>query len=218
MQLLSKRLLRISRDNLFWRLRCHEESSFLEGVQRRRSLRFSDDDEPLVNAALGAQTADADVGAQTTRKAAENERIRILANWDPTFQDERVNWYNEYLQRHGSVAVNWFQQPQIRDGDIKGAIEVKGAALYRPLPGTDALFAVAPLDDGSVTIWDVKGTRQKKGSIISKSKEGLLNLDNLRLSSRSKMPSIGITECVSVDSSRDRAFFAVQSRKYIFYK
>ncbi|KAK9416472.1 putative F-box domain-containing protein [Seiridium unicorne] len=213
LQLGSKRLLRICRDNLFWRLRCHEESSFLEAIRRRRGLRFLDEHEPLVSAVLGAQTPDPNTSAPcTSRNDVENERIRILANWDPTFTGENVNWYNEYLQRHGPAVVNWFERPQIRDGDMRAAIEVKGAALYRPSQETAALFAVAPLDDGSVCLWDVKGSeRSKKGSILSKSREGLLRLDSPVLSSRSRMASIGITECVSVDSSRNKAFFAVQS-------
>lgn len=164
---------------------------------------------------MGVRNTDMDTssGAQTNRRAIENERVRILANWDPTFGGERVNWYNEYVQRQGPIAVSWFEQPLIRDGDMKDAIEVKGAALYQSGQGTGALFAVSPLDDGSVCLWDIKGTHRKKGSIISKSKEGLLSLQSLNLSSRSRLSSIGITECVSVDSSRNTAFFAVQSRK-----
>jgi hypothetical protein len=171
-----------------------------------------------LSAARGAQSAAPITTAPpalASKKTVENERIRILANWDPTFKGERVNWYNEYIQRHGPVAVNWFEQPQLKDGDMKDTIEVKGAALYRPFQEAGSLLSVAPLDDGSVCLWDVKGTRGKKGSIVSKSREGLLRLDSRVLSSRSRMPSIGITECVSVDSSRNKAFFAVQSRKYL---
>ncbi|KAH8204024.1 hypothetical protein TruAng_001835 [Truncatella angustata] len=213
---LSQRLLRVCRDSVFWRLRCHEESTFLESFKRRRSLRFSDEDETLVSAVLSSQNGGPDTTntPRTSRKAVENERVRILANWDPSFDGESVNWYNEYIQRRGAIAVSWFEQPQIRDGDMKDAIEVKGTALFRPSQNTDVLYAVAPLDDGSVCLWDVKGngeTRRKPGSILSKSQEGLLRLDSPSLSFRSRMTSIGITECVSVDSSRNRAFFAVQS-------
>ncbi|ETS75192.1 hypothetical protein PFICI_13676 [Pestalotiopsis fici W106-1] len=217
LQRCSKRLLRICRDNFFWRLRCLDESSFLEGVQRRRQLRFSDlDDENLVSTAPRSSSPgpNAEPGEATpaaSKKAVENERTRVLANWDPTFPDEKVNWYNEYIQRNAPVVVSWFEQAQVRDGDLNDAIEVKGAALYRPSNDAQSLFAVAPLDDGSVCLWDVKGTCKKKGSIFSKSREGLLRMDSLTVSSRSKMPSIGITECVSVDSSRSKAFFAVQS-------
>ncbi|KAI4597144.1 hypothetical protein KJ359_004655 [Pestalotiopsis sp. 9143b] len=215
LQTCSKRLLRICRDNLFWRLRCLEDSSFLEGVKRRRLLRFSDDDEPLVSAVLGsspnANAETSDAAPATSRTAAENERIRILANWDPTFPGERVNWYNEYIQRNAPVSVSWFEQAQARDGSLNDAIEVKGAALYRPSRDAQSLFVVSPLDDGSVCLWDVKGTRQKKGSIVAQSKQDLLCLDSSATSSRSRMLNIGITECVSVDSSRNKAFFAVQS-------
>lgn len=187
----------------------------MEGVKRRRLLRFSDDDEPLVSAVLGsspnASAEPSDAAPATSRTAAENERIRILANWDPTFPGERVNWYNEYIQRNAPVSVSWFEQAQVRDGSLNDTIEVKGAALYRPSHDAQSLFVVSPLDDGSVCLWDVKGTRQKKGSIVATSKQDLLRLDSSAASSRSRMLNIGITECVSVDSSRSKAFFAVQS-------
>ncbi|KAI1855567.1 hypothetical protein JX266_000432 [Neoarthrinium moseri] len=211
LQLLSKRLLRICRDNLFWRGRCHLESSFLEGVNLRRGLRFSDEDEPIVNTVLGIRSPEPGTAQWSSASTVKQERIRIAANWDPTFPGEKVNWFDEYIHRNGPIAVNWLEQPQVSDGDMRDIIEVKGAALYQPSQGGQELFAVAPLDDGSVCLWDVKGTRSSKGSLVSKSEEGLLRLDNPILSSRSRMASIGVTECVSVDSSRNRAFFAVQS-------
>jgi hypothetical protein len=73
---------------------------------------------------------------------------------------------------------------------------------------------VGPLDDGSICIWDIRGTHGKKGSIIARSKSGLLSVDptpQTTPNKRSKMISTGVTECVSVDSARKRAFFAVQS-------
>jgi hypothetical protein len=238
---LSKRLLRVSRDNVFWRLQCHRESSFLEGINRRRGLRFPSDsdsdadgvdaNDSLVNAFRDVQQQPPGNPTTTTaqpnghdgarwsspRKSAEQERIRITANWDPTFPGERVNWYDEYIQRNGPIAVSWFEQPRIRDGPMSDNIEVKGAALYSPDPDGQELFAVAPLDDGSVCLWDVRGTRKRKGAILSKSEEGLLCLDSPGLSARARMASIGITECISVDSSRNRAFIAVQSRKFPYH-
>ncbi|KAI0126883.1 hypothetical protein BJ170DRAFT_582053 [Xylariales sp. AK1849] len=211
LQTLSKRLSRICRDDTFWRLRCHLESSFLEGINLRRGLRFSDEDEPLVNAVLSVSNPGPGTAQWSSPKADENERIRIAANWDPTFPGERVQWYDEYIQRNGPIAVNWFEQPHIKDGNKKDMIEVKGAALYQPSQEGHELFAVSPLDDGSVCLWDVRGTRRCKGSIFSKSDPGLLRLNGPGLSPRSRMTSIGVTECVSVDSSRNRAFFAVQN-------
>ncbi|KAH8682257.1 F-box domain-containing protein [Xylariales sp. PMI_506] len=214
LQPLSKRLLQVCRDNVFWRLRCHDESSFLENINLRRGLRFPDEPEPdpivsVTSAVLGGHPVPG-TAQWTSLKTAETERIRIAANWDPTFPGEKVSWYDEYIHRNGPIAVNWFEQPQIKDGDMSDSIEVKGLALYNPGRCGDELFAVSPLDDGSICLWDVNGTRQRKGSMLAKSSPGLICLDPPGASSRSRMVNIGITECVSVDSTRHRAYFAVQ--------
>jgi hypothetical protein len=113
--------------------------------------------------------------------------------------------------------VNWFEQPRHQDGHVR--IEARGAALYRPDAPTndtcqsETLLAIAPLDDGSICIWDVNGTRVQKGSILAKSKPGILFIDGPAAdnSRASKRVDSGVTECVSVDNQRHRAFFAIQS-------
>lgn len=142
-----------------------------------------------------------------------------MANWDPTYVGEDVSWYSEYIQRHGKIAINWLQQPQISEGSEMRVNEVKGVALYRPdnpecEPGrAGSVFAVSPLEDGSVCLWDVNGTRRKPGGIAVKSEPGILFIDGPRgnNSLRSKRVDSGVTECVAVDSYRGRAFVAVQS-------
>lgn len=149
------------------------------------------------------------------------ERIRIMENWDPSFPGENVNWYDEYIQRTAPVAVNWLQQPSLRDGPESTYIEARGLTLYRPdgsnedAHGLETIFAVSPLDDGSVCLWDVTGARVRKGAIYAKSRPGILFIDGPSAdnSSRSKRIDSGFTECVSVDSKLHLAFFAVQNRK-----
>lgn len=169
--------------------------------------------------------------------------MRILANWDPCFPSERVSWYDEYIQRQGPVAVNWMQcaydydydyggydyDADVGDGDGDGGkskgrrrvsaadhVEARGVALYYP-DGEEAetVLAVSPLDDGGVAMWDVAGTRGRRGAIVARSRPGILFIDGPGAdnSRRSKRIDSGVTECVSVDSRQHRAFFAVQSRK-----
>ncbi|GAB1310180.1 F-box only protein 31-B [Madurella fahalii] len=154
----------------------------------------------------------------------ERERVRIMANWDPCFPSERVSWYDEYIQRHGPVAVNWFQfaydttEERTLSSDVP--VEARGVALYYPDSGGRAegslgetVMAVSPLDDGSVCLWDVGGTRGKRGAVVARSRPGILFIDGPGAdnSMRSKRVDSGVTECVSVDSWKHRAFFAVQS-------
>lgn len=70
-----------------------------------------------------------------------------------------------------------------------------------------------PLDDGSICIWDISKHALKRGSIVARSKSGVLSVDEnpQDLKSRSKMISTGVTECISVDSTLKRAYVAVQS-------
>lgn len=161
-----------------------------------------------------------------------------MANWDPGFPGERISWYEEYIQRHADIAVNWFALPRPhRDYDPdqmiveEDYIEARGMALYRPDDhredggdsavgrSTETVIAVSPLDNGSVCLWDVNGTKEdsgrRRGAIIAKSRPGILFIDGPGAdnSLRSKRVDSGVTECVSVDSWHHRAFFAVQSRK-----
>lgn len=152
------------------------------------------------------------------RRSQRWQELQDMANWDPTFPNERVSWYSEYIQRNGPTCVNWLQTPRIRDRGFEAMMEARGLELYYPYDGNDgvgAMLAVSPLDDGSICLWDVKGTRGKAGSILATSKSDILFIDgpgsiNTR---RSKRVDTGVTECVSVDNHRHRAYFAVQSRE-----
>jgi hypothetical protein len=161
-------------------------------------------------------------------ESLKRERVRIMANWDPCFPSERVSWYDEYIQRHGPVAVNWLQCAYSSNNNDSNTeqggeasspadfVEARGVALYYPDYGSEeTVYAVSPLDDGSVCLWDVGGTRGIRGGIVARSKPGILFIDGPGADNhrRSKRVDSGVTECVSVDSWQHRAFFAVQSRK-----
>ncbi|RKU48467.1 hypothetical protein DL546_003141 [Coniochaeta pulveracea] len=163
------------------------------------------------------ELSDDEVTQKVLVRSRQSERARFFANWDPTYPGEEVCWYGEYIHRTAPTVVSWFEQPYHEAG--KSHIEARGAALYRPdaptndTGQTETLLAIAPLDDGSICIWDVNGTRVGKGSILAKSKPGILFIDGPAAdnSRASKRVDSGVTECVSVDNQRHRAFFAVQS-------
>jgi hypothetical protein len=219
LQLVSRRLRSICLDEELWKQRCFAESSFLEGILRsRRTERqlagaTSTATEPGEGDAT-TNTHNADADPHSIGISRELQRRSDLANWDPVFPGERVSWYHEYIQRYGPIATSWFQQPRGRDGNAEDTVDVRGVALYAPSQSDTGLFAVSPLDDGSVCLWDVRGSRGRKGAILSRSSPGILFIDgpggdNTR---RSKKIDTGFSECVSVDSRGNRAFVAVQSR------
>ncbi|KAK0657251.1 hypothetical protein B0T16DRAFT_319558 [Cercophora newfieldiana] len=219
LQLVSRAFRIIARDDNLWRSHCFENSSFLEVVDRRHALDVSRRAGTAVWEHRGSDDGEEDYAVSVTAPVESPrmlDRKRIMANWDPCFPEERISWYDEYIQRHGPIAVNWMQVPRTATTDF---VEARGVALYRPdgthsrTSGPDTLFAVSPLDDGAVCLWDVNGTRGKRGSIIARSRPGILFIDgpNADNSRRSKRVDSGVTECVSVDSELHRAFFAVQS-------
>ncbi|GKT64803.1 F-box domain-containing protein [Colletotrichum tofieldiae] len=220
LQLVCRKLQKISLDNNHWRSRTFDESPFLESIRRRRRLSciIDDDtiDEPLLSAAVQlSQEHDntepfPHVFNEETREQRELQRYKDMANWDPSFPTEPVFWYNEYIQRYAPVTTSWLQQPKIRDGNEEDTLDVRGMALYTPNRENNELLAVSPLDDGSVCLWDVKGSRGRKGAMVATSPAGILYLDGPQTMGRSRKIDTGVSECISVDSFVDKAFVAVQ--------
>lgn len=224
LQTTCKDLLAICRDNKLWRARCFEESTFLHNLRRREVLlRRWNDYQPDASENDSLTRAVPTSSACELAESRTNERKRIMANWDPSYEGENVNWYEEYIQRHANTSVNWLRQPVLRDGAESTFIEARGLALYRPdnpdqpPKGLETILAVAPLDDGSVCLWDVTGAKGKKGAIFARSRPGILYIDgsNANTKRRTKRMDSNVTECVSVDSKLHLAFFANESRKSI---
>ncbi|TGO27645.1 hypothetical protein BPAE_0039g00550 [Botrytis paeoniae] len=223
LQFVSKRYLELGRDDTLWRDQCFTHSSFLERLRRRQELisTESEDDSGMRDLAIALATNNGTGDSRLHKprheardlKAQSNERVRILANWDPSYPTEKVKWYDEYIARNAPISTSWVQQPRHRESASHEHLEVRGMALYTPMGESKTTMVVAPLDDGSICIWDISTDAPKKGSIIARSKSGILSVDEnpKDFKSRSKMISTGVTECISVDSTLKKAYVAVQS-------
>ncbi|KAF4967792.1 hypothetical protein FZEAL_10484 [Fusarium zealandicum] len=219
LQLVSRRLRDVCLDHELWKRHCFERSSWYHFLQNRRRISDSSAEQDSDKTRQRA-VSDFEVSPSEDKPHRQDKErfqfLQDLANWDPAFPEERVSWYDEYIQRHGPTCVNWLQTPRVREGGLEHPVEVRGMALYNPSNGDDglgSLMAVSPLDDGSVCLWDVNGSRGKKGAIIATSQPDILffdgrGADNTR---RSKKIDTGVTECVSVSNNNHRAVFAVQS-------
>lgn len=221
LRLVSRKLRNLCLDNGLWKRLCFENSPWLQSLKARRSmyrLAFGE----LFHVRNDAMQSNAEAGkageAEPCAMSDRRRNMQDMANWDPHFPGERVSWYDEYVQRHATTCVNWLQAPRMRDRGFGAIIEARGMALYSPYDGNDGLgtmLAVSPLDDGSVCLWDVRGSRGQQGSIFARSEPDILFIDGpgSQNSKRSKKIDTGVTECVSVNNDTHRAYFAVQSRK-----
>ncbi|KAG5931067.1 hypothetical protein E4U53_001963 [Claviceps sorghi] len=240
LQLVSRKLRKLCLDDELWKLLCFEKSPWLQSLQARRSMHRpavlkqfqaahvamqihgqagqagqegeTSSGSRLLYGKLPSQNDPESCDAISDRRQA----IQDMANWDPRFSGENMSWYDEYIQRYATTCVNWLEAPRMRDSRFGPLIEARGMALYSPYDGNDGLgtmLAVSPLDDGSVCLWDVKGSRGQPGRIVAMSKPDILFIDGpgSQNSKRSKKIDTGVTECVSVNNDNNRAFFAVQS-------
>ncbi|KAI9171786.1 hypothetical protein HJFPF1_01277 [Paramyrothecium foliicola] len=229
LQLVSKKLQEFCLDDELWKRHSFAESSWYYFLKQRRNLQVLTAT-PVRNAQHPSRASDPEEGSlehnldqddeepseETQAPQGRQRELQDMANWDPVFPGEHVSWYNEYIQRQGPACVSWFQTPRLRDREAHTAVEARGLALFNPYAGDDGLgtmLAVSPLDDASVCLWDVNGSRGRQGGILAQSKPGILFFDGPGNEStqRSKRIDTGVTECVSVDNHRNRAFFAVQS-------
>lgn len=207
-----------------WKRNCFEDSAWYKSLQlRRKHAALMAERQIGIRGEIGLD----DIAASSTESlpdSPDNARRRRwqymqdVANWEPMYPDEKVFWYDEYMQRNGPSSTNWLEMPRIRDREMEAIIEARGMAIYNPNNDNDGqgtMLAVSPLDDGSVCLWDVRGTRGKQGYIYARSQPELLFIDGpgAQNTRRSKRIESGVVECVSVDHQSHRAFFAVQSRQ-----
>ncbi|KAM4058118.1 F-box-like domain-containing protein [Hirsutella rhossiliensis] len=224
LQLVSRKLRKFCLDDGLWKRLCLGDSPWYRSLQSRRGLSgapLESADGPR-HATLLLDPGSANIHESAPRGRAYPEHgsryrrwqeLQDMANWDPTYPGEQVSWYDEYMQRNGPVCVNWLQTPRIHNGERDAMAEARGLALYSPRDGLGTMLAVSPLDDGSVCLWDVRGTRGKRGGIVARSKLGMLTLDGpgSQKGQRSAKVDTGVIECVSVNNSDHRALFAVKS-------
>ncbi|KAF3035855.1 hypothetical protein E8E11_003942 [Didymella keratinophila] len=226
----SRQFLSLSRDNKLWKQLCFSHS-YTERRRRRLEITFTSppaETDPRLAELIEAANSLADSfditvhnprapGAEAQlNKNKEKRRAALLSNWDPSGLEEKVNWYQEFVQRHAPQQLSWFHDAG-HDNDDEVRREATGAGILYDASGL-ASKLIAPLDDGSIKIWDANARSSSIAKCIATSDVGLLtnrgpDLDrDTRLSqSQAIMTETGAVECVSIDSARHRAFFAVQN-------
>ncbi|KAJ5971912.1 uncharacterized protein N7479_001830 [Penicillium vulpinum] len=228
LQSISKTFFDLARDNNQWRLHCYDES-----WAARQAARWAA--RPPESLAVDATASLATLGQESLRDIIQpsaplasdgtpglstSERARAAAEWDSSAEGEHVDWYSEYIARQGPISLSWVEQPTVRKGEGKPGqlCEVKGMGLLKDWSLARQNKIIAPLEDGSVCIWDLNhshsaDSQASKGRILGVSEPGILmtNLSGRRdhSPSKSSLDFINLGEGVSVDSLRQRAYLAV---------
>ncbi|EED17408.1 conserved hypothetical protein [Talaromyces stipitatus ATCC 10500] len=101
-------------------------------------------------------------------------------------------------------------------GGTNGAIrDAKGVGLLRDWSFAREDRVIAPLDDGTVCVWDMNYShsscaKSQKGKITGMSSPGILLTDmSKRNDKTAPLEFLNVGECVTVDSMRRRAYIAV---------
>lgn len=225
LQLLSRRLLTLTRDDHLWRQLCYVHSRSAARARRREML-FS---QPAPLAALVQAVSPLEPFSHLTLSpdqenvpgdildSGAKNAARRLSNWDPTYASEKVGWYQQYVQRYAKIKASWFQTPVTETAPR----ECTGmGVLYTSESVADKL--IAPMDDGSIAYWDLApndpfNRQQKKGLMVGRSAVGLLTEQGANIAkdrrlahSQAMMTKTGAVECVSIDSESQRGYFTMQ--------
>jgi hypothetical protein len=217
-QLVSSRFLNLARDFELWKIRCFEDSR-VEAARRRKRLRDARDSrlDELVHAISSLPSAASATGASSGTTNADNtdrtQRSRALANWEPGYPGENIDYYEEYIHRHADVNIDWIDLPNSGNRDKREIREATGIGLLSTNGGRFQ-HLVSPLDDGSVCIWDVTARSTTsdggKARLIGHSSAGLLTDSASSDRSHALMTETGAVECVSIDGNVSKGYFAVQ--------
>ncbi|KAI7154618.1 hypothetical protein KC349_g7546 [Hortaea werneckii] len=232
LQAVSSRFLTLARDDTIWKQETFTHSR-AEALRRRQQLLDAQDARiaelrNAVTALPGSDLTAWDVsqlrGSTQPRAAndphaeAKAQRQRAFANWEPAFPDERLDYYDEFIRRHAPISVGWLDLPKAQpNADREVVREATGIGTLNDSDSGSVRNVVAPLDDGSICIWDISRRSTVNygggGKLLGQSTPGLLagQPPNATAESHNIMTETGAVECVSIDNDAKKGYFAVQS-------
>lgn len=222
LHLVSKQFLKIAHDNTLWKS-VVADSSHSSLIHRQRDFSshapVPPPDPTLIQLRAAARSTAATVDScdHTPTKGERKQAVsQNHASNKSCLPLDDVNFYHEYIARHSPLSLSWLQKPS--DHTSKHHHELRGLGLV----SDSGEILVAPLDDDSVCLWDIgrdeDASKESNGRILARSKPGLVSVHGIRAPTRNpnsrkqqKIWREAIVESVSVDKSRNRAYFAVQS-------
>ncbi|QKX63333.1 uncharacterized protein TRUGW13939_10503 [Talaromyces rugulosus] len=229
LQLVSRRFFELSRDNYLWRLHCYEGSwngrqdafrarNQTAGLSQASTTTLSSLGPDSLRTLIYPLTSSNDAAEDEFTEPSMGQRSRAAAEWDPSYESEDVDWYSEYIARSAPLSFSWLQRPATHP-EKDTTRDVKGMGLLRDWSFAREDKVVAPLEDGTVCVWDLNHShsafsRVTKGRISGTSQPGILFADLSKRGENSQprgppLEFLGVGECMSVDSVRKRAYVCV---------
>ncbi|EFQ97406.1 F-box domain-containing protein [Nannizzia gypsea CBS 118893] len=190
LQLVSRSLFSIARDNSVWRERCYR-------VQKER---YGQIQKRLAHIAAGMQLG------SWRDPLFEDTSTGTVMRWDPSDPEEEIDWYAEYIARYGPSGVVWFQSPAVED--LVGRdrpLDVNGVGILKDRSYGSGDQVIGFLENGSVSIWDAS---QRNGKFARSSRPLPLAPAPLPREKPKHRRHEGIIERISVDSISQRAYIA----------
>ncbi|KAF2766996.1 hypothetical protein EJ03DRAFT_162773 [Teratosphaeria nubilosa] len=231
LQAVSSRYLALARDDNLWKHECFNHSR-VAAVRRRQQLLSAQPSalaelRNAVTALPGGDLTAWDVsqlrGTQQPRASPNpvaQERIlraRAIANWEPGYAHERLDYYQEFIRRHAPIKIGWLDLPDIQASDKEEMREATGMGTLCDCFTSEVRNIVAPLDDGSICVWNASTqstlSSAGRGRLLAQSRPGLLTgiSPEATAESHTIMTETGAVECVSIDSTSNKGYFGVQS-------
>ncbi|KAI4116593.1 MAG: hypothetical protein LQ345_003016 [Seirophora villosa] len=205
----SRCLRTITRDKELWKRLCFDDSASALS-QKRRDLQFIApsvirDSATVFALHRRARALSITKGLGTGNGQRSNKPrrdiSRPIADWDPSYSNEEIDWYGEYVSRHAPVSMSWLQQPDVNHANR----ECRGLGKY---DRDGRSFIIAPLDDGSLCVWNLGQQNDSEiraaGSVAGRSNKALFSTHDSP--TPQSIPSL--VECISVDKVRDKAHVA----------
>jgi hypothetical protein len=141
-----------------------------------------------------------------------------MVNWEPGYANERLDYYEEFVHRHAPISLGWLKVPKSDVSDREVQPEATGIGTLLDSQTNRPSQVVAPLDDGSICIWDISAhscfESGGSGRLLNQSKRGLLTgrAGDALSENRIIMTETGAVESVAIDSLAHKGYFAVQNQ------
>ena len=167
--------------------------------------------------ALRRATAERSAAKADEQRYSTSQNLQSKGNitsWDPLYPGEKVCWRSDYIARHARLNLDWLHLRTTTSGHATEALEAKGLGIL------DQSRVIAPLEDGSLRIWNIDPESNCYGKSVDSSCSGLLSHDKPRIQAwglpaskhaASRFLPESIVEGVSVDKHRNKAYVALAS-------